>query len=110
MTYFILLLMTGILPSTVEAEALHIPFYAIEKRAPELQRQVIRIRGFLYCAEDGRVLLASVPNIKSCCLSKTPTIELIGMDISSSVAGEALEVEGTFYSDSTGFHLEKVQK
>lgn len=54
-------------------------FSALLAKFGAFDNQHVSVKGFLYATEDANVhILASQPNLKSCCREKHPTIEVHG--------------------------------
>jgi hypothetical protein len=71
---------------------------------PNLHQRYIRIRGFLYRAEDGRLILAAEPNLKSCCLDKISIERQIAISGNLQMpieSGNIVVVEGKLIVDPT---------
>lgn len=74
------------------------------EKLPEIlqpyQHQEVSIRGFVYRTQDGKVVLAAEPNLKSCCVANRGTIArqviLEGSNLPLSNDGRVKEVQGRF--------------
>lgn len=76
------------------------------KIASEVDNQEIKIRGFLYQQENGLLILAAEPNLKSCCVGninkKDRQIIVEGSIVPNS---KAVMLQGLFKNDPQGYNL-----
>lgn len=91
---------------SLDAETKKLSFTMLEK-APvvkDLSGQEVEVRGFVYESKQGKVVLASQPNLKSCCVGSTKKIRnqivLLG-DLPEIPLQRAVTVQGYFVTDPT---------
>lgn len=77
---------------------------------PALEHQQVHVRGFLYRLDDDTWILASQPNLKSCCVSKQPLDQRLHVrgKLEKEHPQKVVELEGTLKIASLeqSFHLE----
>lgn len=90
----------GALPLTFN-QLTHESFEEIKER---YDQQEVAIRGFFYTKDDGKPLLASQPNLKSCCIGTKKKIHsqiaLLGEN-PSFTSSRAVTIQGLFVVDPT---------
>lgn len=95
--------------SSLFGEYLSISFDLLEKHASsgfsrKYDGKEVKIRGFGYQAEDGRYVLASQPNLKSCCVGASRKIHqqiILKGSIPDIPRNKAVTVLGSFATDPT---------
>lgn len=75
-----------------------------EKKVSQANGERVLMRGFLYSKDDGTCILASEPNIRSCCLHKKQQIVVLG-DFSEVASHQAVDIEGILAADHEQFIL-----
>lgn len=60
---------------------------------PKESTEHVQIRGFLYQAPDGNIVLAAEPNLRSCCIGSKPHIMVDGL-LTIPKTGNAVLLEG----------------
>lgn len=82
-----------------------------DEKVQNLNLQRVRIRGFLYQAKDGRLILAAEPNLKSCCVAavaqRKKQIVISGHFNPPQHQASAIVVEGIFsvHPSDQSYHL-----
>ncbi len=81
----------------MQAELLTVQLDQLETIAKESPHQKIKTRGFLYQNQNGQLVLASQPNLKSCCVGIPSNVQrqlFIQGEIKGTLPTKVIEVEG----------------
>lgn len=80
-----------------------------EASLKEINGSIIQIRGFLYQANGGQTVLASEPNLKTCCVGseakRTKQLLVEGVHLPNAPSDLAVNLIGTLEIDPTGQFL-----
>lgn len=90
-------------------EPLFAAFPELHQHFENFHQKQIRIRGFLYRAEDGRLILAEHPNLKSCCVASQKNLKsqlIVTGNVSPPTYGQAVFLEGKLVAKGDAFILE----
>lgn len=97
--------------AAIHAESSELSFHQVKTEdMKSFEGRQIYIRGFLYETENGALILAGEPNLKSCCVGSHHNVAnqiTIQGDLQPSVL--AVTVEGTFKITESGYTLEHVK-
>ncbi len=73
-----------------------------------LHNQEVMIRGFLYATEDGRWIVSSEPNLKTCCIGSSQKAQsqvILDSTFEEFPSNRAIALQGTLTSVNGVFHL-----
>ncbi len=98
-----LFFLVSLIPFQVHCETIKLSFTDLsqmkESQFSNWNGKVVSVRGFLYQSDEGKWILASTPNLKTCCVGKgTKALSQIQVegDLETPSAGRAVNLQGTF--------------
>lgn len=96
------LIINGVLFSKVEEELKQLTIEQLIEEADIYQHNLVRVRGFLYQDQHHHWILASQPNLKSCCIGNSKKVDqqiFLSSFTPSTSYKYAVTLEGTFYKE-----------